>query len=31
MTIDEIQILIAKGEHRHLELKKTTGELQAEQ
>ena len=28
MTIKEIQILIAKDEHRCLELKKSTGELQ---
>ena len=28
MTFDEIQKLIAKDEHRSLELKKTTGELQ---
>ena len=28
MTIEEIQQLIAKDEHRSLELKKTTGELQ---
>ena len=28
MTFEEIQKLIAKDEHRCLELKKTTGELQ---
>ena len=28
MTFEDIQILIAKDEHRCLELKKTTGELQ---
>ncbi|MBO5615114.1 MAG: hypothetical protein J5932_03200 [Prevotella sp.] len=28
MTFEEIQELIAKDEHRCLELKKTTGELQ---
>lgn len=28
MTFEEIQQLIAKDEHRCLELKKTTGELQ---
>ena len=27
MTIDELNILIQNGEHRQLELKKTTGEL----
>ena len=28
MTFEEIQEIIAKDEHRCLELKKTTGELQ---